>query len=212
MAKNLGQMKTEIWRWTVTDDTRLAEEVIEGIVNDLIVDLSRRFDFRWNQQEYEFDTTVGTQSVALPSGFSRPFSLWVNEVSNAYRITYVPQEEFEIRYTGESDPGSPLHYTIYGSNILLGPTPNAAYTLRFRYYGIPDELEEDSDSNEFLTNAWDVILHGALTEACKYLIEDKRLPVFQSGYEARLRRFLIEQSRGQNSGFRPESHEPGWLG
>jgi hypothetical protein len=216
MANDLSRMKTDVRAWTDTTETRLSDEQLTGIVNGIIADLSRSADSLYNEFSEAITTVSGTGtyeiSSTLANKFSRPFSMWlIDSAGLASRVTYVPPEEFEKRYFGSNGTGSPVHYTIFAGYIYFGPTPDAEYSLRFRYYGYPADLVSNTDTNKYLANAWDVVFYGTLGEVCLYLIEDNRKATFSAEYKTRKIHFLIEQGRARTSGRRPESHEPGWL-
>lgn len=209
-------MKAEIWKWTDTTRDRVDDAIVERIVNDVIADLARSADSLFNEFTVTIPTVAGTDSYSLQSGyfanpFSRPYSLWYTGADGErVRVSYVNAEEFQHLYEG-ADQGQPVEYTIWGTDLILGPPPDGVYQLEFKYYGYPTELGGDSASNAYLLRAWDVILYGSLVEVCKYLIEDARLQIFQPEFIKRRMRFLIEHKRAKTAGARLVSHEPGWL-
>jgi len=216
MAKDLSGMKTQIWAWTDTDSVRLDGDQITSIVNGIIADLARSADSLYNEFSETFPTISGTSeydiSSTLTAKFSRPFSMWVTGSSgDRARVGYLPPEIFEKKYKDQSGTGEPIHYTIFAGNIIFGPVPDDAYSIRFRFYGYPADLSASDSTNEYLQNAWDVILYGSLGEVCLYLIEDNRKAQFKAEFHERKRRFLIEQGRARTSGYRPQGHEQGWM-
>jgi hypothetical protein len=230
MANTIAQMHTEIWGWTDTNSTRLDELYITRIVNGIIADLSRSADLLYN----EFSETITTSAnkwyyplSGLEGKFSRPFSMWYTDSEGAVsRVVYVTPEEFEKRYWKPQipsgippdnsdepvgDTGLPKRYTIFAGDILFGPTPDAEYSLVFKYYGYPGDLISGTSTNDYLEYAWDIIQYGALAEVCKFLLEDNRIQLFASEYTRRKRRFFIEHARARTAGKRSQSHEQGWL-
>lgn len=216
MAKDLSQMRTEIWKWTDTNRDRVDEDILNRIINDVIADLARNADTLFNEFTVTIPTVVGQSDYSLYSAyftdpFSRPFSLWyTGPDGERVRVTYVQSEEFQHIYEGNTG-GDPVDYTIWGESLILGPTPSAVYDMTFRYYGYPAEIFNPSGTNKYFERAWDLVLYGSLTEVCKYLLEDQRLAIFQSDFNKRRLRFFIEQARAKTAGARSESHEPGWL-
>jgi hypothetical protein len=214
MAKTLGQMRGEIWRWTDTNTVRFPEDDLTSIINDVIEDISTSADFSYNEFEEEITTTAGVDYVLLSSltnVFSHPFSMWYTHEGMRVRVEYLPLEEFEQLYKDTTKTDRPQNYTLFGGKILFGPTPDAAYSIDFKFYGRPGDMELDADTNGFLVNAWHVVRYGVMTEACKYLIEDNRVPLFENSFERRKRRFIIDHARANTSGHRSASKEPGYL-
>lgn len=218
MANDLARMKTVVRRWIDSGthaEGRLDDDDITGATNEIIAGLSRN-DLMFNEFQENVATSSGVAYVALSSltnKFSRPFSMWYEDSSSEWiRVTYMPPEAFEKKYVGTTTSnGEPKHYTIWDENIYFGPTPDATYTMIFRFYGYPADLATGTDTNSYLDNGWDVIKNGVLAEVCLAMIEDQRYAIFASRFEKLRRSFIIEHARARTSGARSQSREPGWL-
>jgi hypothetical protein len=218
MPNTLGEMRTEVRGWFDTGtnaEGRLEDWQIDRRVNGVIASLARNADLLFS--EFEETITISPESPqtelsSLDNKFSRPFSMWyVTSSGELKRIAYVTPEVFEKKYWGSSDDGEPEHYTIFGHKIYIGPTPDDEYSLTFRFYGFPGDLENPTDTNNFLEYAWDVVLYGTLAQVCLHLLEDNRFQIFKQEFRELERRFKIEHARSKSSGYRVQSHEPGWM-
>ena len=115
--------------------------------------------------------TINFQYFSLPSDWLSTFSLAVidpttgeyeyllNKDVNFIRASYPPPNSY----------GKPQYYAIWNNNsMILGPTPNLAYTAELHYYYYPPSIVTSSTSwlgDNFET----VLLYGSLREAYTYL-------------------------------------------
>ncbi len=115
--------------------------------------------------------TINFQYFSLPSDWLSTFSLAVidpttgeyeyllNKDVNFIRASYPPPNSY----------GKPQYYAIWNNNsMILGPTPDLAYTAELHYYYYPPSIVTSSTSwlgDNFET----VLLYGSLREAYTYL-------------------------------------------
>lgn len=125
-------------------------------------------------------TTAGNQYLARPSDFLSVFSLAVVDGSGNYSYLYDKDVNF-IReaYPSSSTSGLPKYYAQFDGdqtgvtegNFILGPTPNAVYTVELHYYYDPPSIVTTGTS-WLGTNAETALLYGSLVEAYTYLKGD----------------------------------------
>lgn len=120
-------------------------------------------------------TTSGNQYLARPSDFLSVFSLAVVDGSGNYSYLYDKDVNF-IReaYPSASTTGLPKYYAQFDGdqsgtegNFILGPTPNAVYTVELHYYYDPPSIV-DTNTSWLGTNAETALLYGSLVEAYTY--------------------------------------------
>lgn len=121
-------------------------------------------------------TSPANKYLACPNDFLSVFSLAVI-VNDEYQYLLNKDVNF-IRqaYPSPNDAGIPAHYAIFGpqySNpdelvFLLGPTPNAVYTMELHYYYYPESIVTAGTS--WLGDNYDTaLLNGALIEAITFM-------------------------------------------
>ena len=124
-------------------------------------------------------TTSGNQYLARPSDFLSVFSLAVVDGSGNYSYLYDKDVNF-IReaYPSSSTSGLPKYYAQFDGdqagtegNFILGPTPNANYTVELHYYYDPPSIV-DTGTSWLGTNAEAALLYGSLVEGYTYLKGD----------------------------------------
>ena len=120
-------------------------------------------------------TASGNQYLARPSDFLSVFSLAVVDGSGNYSYLYDKDVNF-IReaYPSASTSGLPKYYAQFDGdqsgtegNFILGPTPNAVYTVELHYYYDPPSIV-DTNTSWLGTNAETALLYGSLVEAYTY--------------------------------------------
>ena len=92
-------------------------------------------DFNWHdlQAQQTYNTVANTETVTISSNIRSLFSLRLNLTSPIRRpkLVYMTPERFdEEYYQGTDHKGVPLHYTLWGSVLYLGPVPDAVYVVR----------------------------------------------------------------------------------
>lgn len=146
--------------------------------------------------------TSGNQYLARPTDFLSAFSLAVIDGSGNYSYLYDKDVNF-IReaYPGPTTTGLPKYYAQFDGdqtgvtqgNFILGPTPNANYTVELHYYYDPPSIV-DTSTSWLGDNAETALLYGSLVEAYTYLKGDgDMLQLYTQRYnEAMLQLFGID--------------------
>jgi hypothetical protein len=118
--------------------------------------------------------------IALPSDFQ---SMRRIRLTSAGGSVVTGKRPLEFKSTVQMDefrtenadvPGKPKYFSIFGSEIELAPTPNAAYTVEMIYRQNIPPLATNT-TNWLLTLSPDLYLYGALMEAAPSIKEDQRI-------------------------------------
>jgi hypothetical protein len=105
---------------------------------DAIQEMRRLFDFDEAKEEVSITdtlTTLGEYKLDLDSDFGRVIGLKVEDGTDGSGLTKVSKERFDELYPNipadTSDRGYPMHYCIFGGQILIGPVPDSiSYVYR----------------------------------------------------------------------------------
>ena len=114
--------------------------------------------------------TSGNRFLATPTDWLSTFSLARINADGSYDYLLNKDVEF-IR---ESFPipattGAPTHYAIFDENtFILGPTPDADYTMELLYYAYPASIVT-ANTTWLGTNFDSVLLYGSLLEAYAFM-------------------------------------------
>lgn len=123
-------------------------------------------------------TTSGNAYLACPSDFLAPYSLAAVAPGTGAYTYLLPKDVSFIReaYPGPTSTGSPKYYAIFGPQsgdaneltFILGPTPDAAYTMELHYFFYPESIVTAGTS--WLGDNFDpVLLYGTLVEAYTFM-------------------------------------------
>jgi hypothetical protein len=141
-------------------------------------------------------TAAGNQYLSRPDDFISVFSLAVVDGGGDY--TYLLDKDVNFireAYPSASTQGLPKYYAQFDGddasgdgNFILGPTPDAAYTVELHYYYDPPSIV-DASTSWLGDNAESVLLYGTLIEAYTYMKGEADI---LQGYEARYQEALAQ--------------------
>jgi hypothetical protein len=118
--------------------------------------------------------TSGNKYLTLPTDYLADFSVAVIKADGSYEYLLNKDVNF-IRqaYPDPTDTGLPEHYALFDANTyILGPTPDAGYTVELHYFYYPETIVTAGTS--WLGDNFDsVLLYGAMLEAAAFMKSDK---------------------------------------
>lgn len=124
----------------------------------------------------------GNKYLATPGDFLSVYSLAIYPASGTGDYLYLLNKDVNFMREAYPDPattGKPKHYAIFGPTttanqttneltLIVGPTPNAAYSAELHYYYYPESIVTASTS--WLGDNFDsVLLYGTMCEALTYM-------------------------------------------
>ena len=125
------------------------------------------------------NTTIGNKYLSTPSDFLSVYSVAVVDGGGKYEYLLNKDVNF-IRqaYPSPLDVGLPKYYAIFGPtttaglptaltneiSLILGPTPNASYTVELHYFFYPESIVT-SGSTWLGDNFDSALFYGAMREA-----------------------------------------------
>jgi hypothetical protein len=136
-------------------------------------------------------TVGGTPTVALPSDFNGSRMVAVQASSQVTPLVFLPPEELYFRYSSTGG-GVPRAFAVIGSdgvggvqNLLLRPTPDAAYPLTLIYYKAVPTLVggADAGTNWFLAKHPDAMLYAVLLEAAARVASPEDVQMWRAGLQ-----------------------------
>jgi hypothetical protein len=123
--------------------------------------------------------TANNKYLSCPNDFLSTFSLAVVDATGSYEYLLNKDVNF-IRqaYPQPTDTAIPKYYALFGPNsvepnelsFILGPTPDATYTVELHYYFYPESITVSATGRTWLGDNFDsVLLYGSLVEAITYM-------------------------------------------
>jgi hypothetical protein len=130
-------------------------------------------------------TSLNNKYLSAPSDFLAVYSLAVIDATGAYEYLLNKDVNF-IRqaYPQPTDTSIPRYYALFGPtttndatpvitdeiSFILGPTPDAAYSVELHYYYYPESITVAADGRTWLGDNFDsVLLYGSLVEAYTFM-------------------------------------------
>jgi hypothetical protein len=146
------------------------------------------------------NVTSGNKYLSVPSDWLANFSLAViDPVTGAYE--YLLNKD--VNYIREAFPvpattGKPTHYAFFDANsYILGPTPNASYSMELHYFYYPTSIVT-AGTSWLGDNFSSVLLYGSLLEAYTFMKgEQDIIAQYQKRYDEALA-LLKELGEGKN--------------
>ncbi len=177
MSMTYGELKQAIQDYTENDETRFVNNLplFIRLAEERILKSVQLSLFQKNQSG---SMTNGNQYLAAPSDFLAPFSLSI-DVNGDKEFLLFKDLDFIQTYTPDATTtGQPKYYAQFDvDNFIIGPTPNANYTVDIHYLYRPLSLTAGTDSGTswLSTNAEIALLYGSLVEAYTYMKGDPNL-------------------------------------
>jgi hypothetical protein len=127
--------------------------------------------------------TSGNKYLSAPNDFLSTYSLAVIDASGNYEYLLNKDVNF-IRQSypnPTTDTGTPKYYALFGPTInggsitdelsfIVGPTPDASYSVELHYYYYPESITVAADGRTWLGDNFDsVLLYGSLVEAYTFM-------------------------------------------
>jgi len=130
-------------------------------------------------------TSSNNKYLSSPSDFLAVYSMAVIDGDGVYSYLLNKDVNF-IRecYPTPTSTGLPAYYALFGPTttndsppnitneltFLLGPTPNAAYSVELHYYYYPESITTAASGTTWLGDNFDsVLLYGSLLEAYTFM-------------------------------------------
>jgi hypothetical protein len=134
-------------------------------------------------------TSPANKYLACPGDFLSSYSLAAIDATGSYTFLLNKDVNF-IResYPQPTDTALPKYYALFGplsSNaaeltFILGPTPDAVYTMELHYFFYPESIV--TASNTWLGDNFDtVLLYGTLVEAYTYMKGEQDMMALYDG-------------------------------
>jgi hypothetical protein len=139
--------------------------------------------------------STSSQYLSAPNDFLSTYSFAVIDASGNY--TYMLNKDVNFireAYPNPSTTGLPKYYALFGPTVsgatitnelsfILGPKPDAAYTVELHYYYYPASITSGtSTTTTWLSDNFDtVLLYGCLIEAYTYMKGEQDLIALYDG-------------------------------
>ncbi len=139
-----------------------------------------------------------SRNVALPTDWLEFENVSIDGTPET-PLQYVTIEHMDAKYPEGGWSGKPFVFTIEGENLLLGPTPDIAYTINAIYYArFPALLT--AGTNWLLTNHPSLYLYACLREAALFVMNDERAAHWEKLFQMNVDSLQMVDDRATHSG------------
>jgi len=164
-----SELKTSIANFLARDDLT---SQIPDFIRLAEARMSRELDARSMEKRATATTVAGDGYISLPTDLREIRNVQLN-TDPAKTLEYYTVQMINTDYAGQGQ-GKPKAYSIVGTEILLKPTPDAAYTLEIVYGENVQALSDEDTNNTILLRHPDAYLYGSLMNAYTYLMDETR--------------------------------------
>ena len=125
-------------------------------------------------------TTANNKYLQCPSDFLSVYSMAAVDPTGAYEYLLNKDVNFirQAYPNPNEDKAIPRYYALFGPRsddekelaFILGPTPDASYTIELHYFYYPESITTAASGQTWLGDNFDtVLLYGSLVEAYTYM-------------------------------------------
>jgi hypothetical protein len=138
--------------------------------------------------------TANNKYLACPADFLAVYSMAVINTDTSY--TYLLNKDVNFireAYPTPTDTGTPAYYALFGPvstneaelTFILGPTPDAAYSMELHYFYYPQSITTTASGTTWLGDNIDsVLLYGALVEGYTFMKgEADMIAIYEKKYQ-----------------------------
>lgn len=183
---------------TAADATLTSREQIDTFIQQAEQRIYNSVQFPAIRKNVTGTVTVSNKYLSAPSDFLAVYSLAVIKTDGAYEYLLNKDVNF-IRecYPTPTSTGTPKYYALFGPtttnaatpvitdeySFILGPTPDASYSVELHYYYYPESITVASDGRTWIGDNIDsLLLYASLLEAYTFM---KGEPDVLANYEKR---------------------------
>src|SRR5512139_579977 len=146
--------------------------------------------------------TAAAETVSLPANFRMARALFIS-ADPKVNLEQMSLNELRYRYSAAAT-GQPSNYAIQsGNTLVLGPSPDASYSVVLNYYQKIPALTVSATTNWLLTAHPDIYIYGTLLRAEAFLANDPRIAVWGNLYGQALAQ-LEQMGLKKNNGGAPQ--------
>ncbi len=169
MAWTFTTLKTAIQDYTQNSETTFVNN-LTNFISDTEEKILKTVNLPIFRKNVSGTMTSGNAYLSTPSDFLTPFSLALDNSGYEY-LMFKEVNFIREAYPVSGTTGVPKYYALFDSDsFILGPTPNANFTVELHYVYRPTSITASGDGTSWLgTNASDALLYGSLVQAYSFM-------------------------------------------
>lgn len=203
-----AQLQDAIYKWLLktTSDRVVTSAQVQNYISLCEAELNRELRVRELQESTNLTTVADQDYVTLPTDYKRTDSIY-HTTAPIHIGNISTKAKLKEKYTTAT--GRPRDYTIYGTKVFFGPTPDAVYTIPLDYFKAIPALTDSNTTNTILTAYPDLYLYGSLKQAGMQLKDKESASMWGENYNAIIDRLkLADQQAKLAAGSRMQAKHP----
>lgn len=198
-----AEIKAAVFR-ALIDATVAVQTDIPRLVNQAIVDIEGRFNFKAMQANQAYVTTTGSRTLTpgtIPADFKeyRGKPYYTENLGGSRELDLVSKSSIMHRRWATDDIGDP-HQLLVDAGVLevwplpdgIGDYPDGEYRITLPYWKLLPDLVNDADTNWFTLNAPQYIINWAVSEGFALDWDEKRSDWWGTRAEKEALRIIIQ--------------------
>ena len=185
---------TQVRNYTEVDNNVLSDTLLDQFIRNVELDIAGKVDYDDLRKYATSNTTSGNRYVSMPSDLLILRSVQIID-SNVRDFLEKKDTSFISEFApNETVTGIPKYFANWDeTNILLAPTPNAAFEVQINY--IKDPPHFDSSTNTYLSEHQEaLLLYGVLRECFGFLKGPEDLyKLYSDRYNQSIQAFGLQQ-------------------
>ena len=194
MAITHADFLTQVRNYTEVDSNVLSDTLLDQFIRNVELDIAGQVDYDDLRKYATSNTTANNRYVSMPSDLLILRSVQIIS-SNVRDFLEKKDTSFIAEFApNETVTGTPKYFANWDeTNILLAPTPNAAFEIQINY--IKDPPHFDSSTNTFLSEHQEaMLLYGVLRECFGFLKGPEDLyKLYSDRYNQNIQAFGLQQ-------------------
>jgi hypothetical protein len=194
MAITYTNFLTQVRNYTEVDSNVLSDSLLDQFIRNVELDIAGQVDYDDLRKYANSNTTSGNRFVSMPSDLLILRSVEIIS-SNVRDFLEKKDTSFIAEFApNETVTGTPKYFANWDeTNILLAPTPNAAFDIQINY--IKDPTHFNSTTNTFLSEHQEaMLLYGVLRECFGFLKGPEDLyKLYSDRYNQSIQAFGLQQ-------------------
>jgi hypothetical protein len=190
---NYTELKAAIIAYTENQDSSFETEV-PVFVRQAEQRIYNSVQFPSLRKNVTGTTSANNKYLQCPSDFLSVYSMAAVAADGSYEYLLNKDVNFirQAYPNPNDDKAIPRYYAIFGPrsdnedelSFILGPTPDASYTIELHYYYYPESITVAANGRTWLGDNFDsVLLYGSLVEAYTYMKgEQDMMAVYNQKY------------------------------
>jgi len=199
MGRDFSVIKDNVGN-DIQDSSSSMATLIGRYVNRRYMDILRRINWNYINEDYSISVSSGTEDYTLPSDFKE--ELYAYDSTNKTNLKRINLQDLPYEHSSDmNSSGTVEAYAIFNSDdgssyVRFFYPPNASITVEFPYIARPSELDDDTD--EPVLSLEDILEVGATADALRYKRQYAKAKEMELMYESMLANKIWETENRYN--------------